>query len=113
MSDVLSKARAHFSNIARAEILVPEWADDNGPARFYAPALTLANRQAIERRSKGDNAARLILCVTMFLQNADGSRAFDDSADTRKAFETEIDPDVVTRIAKEIMRLSDADALGN
>jgi len=113
MSDVLSKARAHFSNMQRAAISVPEWGEDGEPATFYAPALSMANRQTIERRSKGDGTARLALTVILFLQNEDGTRAFGDDAATRRAFDMEIDPDVIARVAKAILRISDEDDLGN
>lgn len=113
MSDILEKARAHFGNMARRKIEVPEWGDDDGtPATFFAPALTLANRQTIERRSKGDPVARLVLTVILFAQREDGTRAFDDSAATRKAFETEVDPEIVARLAEGILRVSDAADLG-
>lgn len=111
MSDILDRARAHFSNMGRRRVEVPEWGEDGAPAIFFAPSLTLRDRQSVERRCKGDVATRMILTVIMFAQKEDGTRAFTDDASTRRAFETEVDPAVVARLAAAILQVSESDDL--
>lgn len=111
MSDILDRARAHFSNMGRRKVEVPEWGIDGEPAVFYAPALTLRDRQSVERRCKNDVATRMILTVIMFLQKEDGTLAFADNASTRKALETEVDPAVVAALANAILTVSGSDDL--
>lgn len=113
MSDILEQARTHFANMGRRPVEVPEWGAPGSPATFYAPSLTLADRQIIERRAKSNAVARLILTVILHLQKEDGTRAFTDDAETRKAFEREIDPEIVSRLALAILNVSEADDLGN
>lgn len=112
MSAILEKARAHFSNMQRRVIEVPEWGDDDGPAKIYAPALTLADRQKIEKRSNNDPVARLVNTIIHAAQNEDGTRMFADDASTRRAFEREIEPAIVARIAEAILVTSPDSALG-
>lgn len=113
MSAILDKARAHFERMSsRRAIEVPEWGEPGEPAILYVPGLSLANRQAIERRSKNDPVNRLISTVIMFTQNEDGTRAFADDAATRRMFETEIAPEVIARLANAILGVSDETDLG-
>ena len=112
MSAILEKARAHFANMQRRVIEIPEWGDDDGPAKVYAPALTMADRQKIERRSKDDPVARLINTIIHAAQNEDGTRMFSDDAVTRRAFEREIEPRIVARLATAILNVSDEADLG-
>lgn len=54
----------------------------------------------------------LILVVMLHAKDAEGKLLFNDDMPTRKAFDLEIDPVVVARIAARIMSVTDGDALG-
>lgn len=112
MNAILENARQHFARMAKQSFDVPEWGDDTGPARIYFDPLSLAARQRIENRAKGNASARLALVVILHAKDADGKPIFPDDAATRRAFDAEIDPAVTARIAARIMDVTDESDLG-
>lgn len=112
MNAILDKARQHFASMARQNIEVPEWGGEDGPMRVYFDALSLAARQNIETRSKGSASARLSLTVILHALDADGKKLFVDDAVTRRAFDREIDPAVIARLAGAMLGVSEETDLG-
>lgn len=111
--DILANARGHFDKMRNQKIEVPEWGDDEGPAIMYFDPLSLAQRQSLQRQSKGNEARMLALCVILFAKNSDGKRYFENNADTNKAFDNDLDPAVVARVAGAMIQVSGEEDLGN
>lgn len=115
MSDILTLARAHYDGMRNQLIEVPEWAPEGGAplAVHYAP-LSLRQRQKLTARAGEGNPARLMaLCVILFAKDEAGAPLFEDTPATLKAFENEIAPAVIARIASAMLGTTDADDLGN
>ena len=84
------------------------------PVEVWFAPVTLRQRQKLNARVSGDNPARLMaLCVILFAKRANGEPLFEDTPATLKAFENEVDPAVIARIATAMLGTSDGDDLGN
>lgn len=112
-SAILTLARAHFDNMRNKEITVPEWGNEDAPlVAFYDPP-TLSLRQKIEKIGGKSEARKLATTVILSLKDKDGKVIFKDDAPTLNAFENNLDPAVVSRIAATILGLTAEDDLGN
>jgi hypothetical protein len=113
MSDILTAARGHFERLRRQTVEVPEWGEDGAPAVLYFDPPTLRQRHIVKHRANGNEARLLALAVILWAKDADGKPAFTDDAITLGAFETELDPAVIARVAGCLLGVSSADSLGN
>ncbi len=107
MATVLERAKLHFSPMRTnlRAIYIPEWGDgDEGI--FYAKALNLKDRQAIEKRGNDEFEIGVEVIVQM-LEDHQGEKAF--SRADKPEMMRKIDPRVVARVAREILGESDID----
>ncbi len=113
MSDILAAARGHFDRLRRQTVEVPEWGTDGEPAVLHFDPPTLRQRQNLQHRGNKNGARTLALAVIMWAKDADGKPVFKDDALTLAAFENEMDPAVIARVAGKMLGVSEADDLGN
>ena len=83
-------------------IEVPEWGDENGPAKiWYRPAINLREQNQIGTlASAGKNDEALAMSVILRARNEDGSLMFNKG--NLMEFKTFIDPEVIARIVMEM-----------
>lgn len=103
MSDVLSRAKAHYDRLRGQSIDVPEWGEDGKPLKVYFDPITARQAQRIQTRAKGSEALATVLAVICHAKDADGKPIFEDTPDTAAAFLNEVDPRVYARIGQAIL----------
>jgi hypothetical protein len=99
----IDRAKAHYLNQPIKEIVVPEWADDEGnPFVFYARPFTLQDQGklqfAVKNQSEADALAEVLIMKAI---DAEGNKVFNvgDKATLRG----QVDATVLARIANQIM----------
>lgn len=104
MSDILNRAKAHYAELPRREMLVPEWGDGSGPLKITWAPLTVRDREMIYKpddRGKSPTGGEVQIRVLIIKAcAADGAKLFD--AMSEHALRYEVDGDVVGRIANAI-----------
>lgn len=109
--DVIANAKKHFSDIGVQKIEVPEWGEDGKPALVYWKPITLGERQRFlaAGEKEGMVAAYAEVLVVKAL-NADGSKMF--TIEHKRVFRNDVDPDVVRRVALQMMVVPSVDDMG-
>lgn len=98
----IDHAKRHFSARTTRIIEVPEWADESGkPLLVYATPITLAERQKLLNRARDNSLDMMVYALIYKAQNEQGDPLF--TLEHKHALMHEVDPDVVTRVAGEIL----------
>lgn len=97
---VVARAVEHFQGIERFEAVVPEWGEDGVPLMLYATVLTMAERRKIQRMNADDNYGATCDIIITKAEDADGKRVFSKA--DKPAFLNRIDPEVISRVAKDL-----------
>jgi hypothetical protein len=99
----IDRAKAHYLNQPTKEIVVPEWADDEGNSFvFYARPFTLQDQGklqfAVKNQSEADALAEVLIMKAI---DAEGNKVFTvaDKATLRSS----VDANVLARLANQIM----------
>lgn len=102
MTKTLERAKMHFEPQLKnpKAIEIPEWGDEENGGVFYATALNLLERRAIEAKSKDDIDLSVEIILAK-LTDADGAKAFDRK--DKQTMMTKLDPRVISRVALEIL----------
>ena len=104
MSDILNRAKAHYAELPRREMLVPEWGDDSGPLKITWAPLTVRDRERIyapDEKGRGPTGGEVqIRCLIIKACDANSRKLFD--AMSEHALRYEVDSAVVGRIANAI-----------
>lgn len=99
---LLDRAVAHFKGLPTECIEVPEWGDENGPAKLYYTIPTLADVERAQRVSKGNFSEMAVRLIVMKAQDESGSPLFQQG-DHLKLMK-QCDPAIVSRISAEISK---------
>lgn len=99
----IDRAKAHYINQPIKEIVVPEWADDEGnPFVFYARPFTLQDQGklqfAVKNQSEADALAEVLIMKAI---DAEGNKVFN--VGDKVALRNSVDANVLARIANQIM----------
>ena len=95
-------ATEHFSSKSSRKITVEEWADSTGkPLEIFVSPMTLAEKRRLYKGTKQDDIAVLVDVIIMKARDGEGNRLF--SPDDKDTFLFKVDPDVLSRVAEEIM----------
>ena len=95
-------ATEHFSSKTSRKIIVKEWADSTGkPLEIFVSPMTLAEKRRLYKGTKQDDIAVLVDVIIMKARDGEGNRLF--SPDDKDTFLFTVDPDVLSRVAEEIM----------
>lgn len=99
----IDRAKAHYLNQPTREILVPEWADDEGnPFIFWARPFTLQDQGklqfAVKNQSEADALAEVLIMKAI---DAEGAKVF--TVGDKQALRSSVDANVLARIANQIM----------
>jgi len=101
-TSVLARAKNHFENQPIREIVVPEWADDEGnPFVMYVKPWTIQDQGKLQFAIKSGNEADAVVEVLVIkCLDANGDKVFQigDKVDLRQ----NVDANVLARIASEI-----------
>lgn len=102
---VIEQAKKHFKDKEVREIAVPEWGDEGGPLVIYADPVTLAEKNRVKKRIDRDGLEGLAFALVLKAKTADGEKMFTikDLHDLAH----KVDPDVLTRIASDLMGIDD------
>lgn len=99
---ILERAKKHFKDQPIIEIKIPEWADENGDATvIYSKPFTMKERMTLLKHADGDDLEFMIRLIIMKGLDSDGNKLFDLTH--KKDFENSVDPNVIMRIAGQIM----------
>lgn len=116
MGSPIENAKANWAEKLEAgprKIVVPEWGDDKGPLEIFVYPANLRERNKIYQRAKGEDLTALADTVILRAKTGDGAAVF--SPGDRSAMVSAIDPDVLARVAGEIMEdmaISEDDVAG-
>ena len=100
---VIQRAKNHYQNQPVKEIVVPEWADDDGnPFVFYARPFTLQDQGklqfAVKNQSEADALAEVLVLKAL---DSEGNKIFQIG--DKKDLRNQVDASVLARIANQIM----------
>lgn len=99
---LLERAVAHYKNLPRDVIEVPEWADENGPAKIFYSIPTLQEVEKVRRESKGGDMEMAARLIVLKAEDEAGGKLFQvgDHIKLLRACH----PEVVSRISAEITK---------
>lgn len=108
----IDRATNHFSNRTPTEIVVPQWADDQGnPLSIYIQPLTVKQREnliKIERRV-GQGLELLVQAVILHARDAQGEPLF--TLEDKPALMNRVDPDVILMIGNRMFDQLDLESV--
>ena len=95
-------ATEHFSSQKVRKIVVPEWKDSSGKSlEIFVKPMTLAEKRRLYKGTKADDVGVLVDLIIMKARDEDNNRLY--SPDDKDTFLFQVDPDVLSRVAEEIM----------
>lgn len=102
MSKVIEKAKLHFEPLRKnlQKIHIPEWGDGGDADYFYFTAITLKERQVIEKYAK-DETELAVEIIIKKLKDANDNPVYDRT--NKQDLMTKVCPRVIGRVAKEIL----------
>lgn len=115
MSNALSALTGHYEKLRNQTFEVPGVTQSDGkPLVIHYDPPTNADGQMVKKRAGATNEGQITLYTVIYLaKNPDGSRMFEDNADTVQALTEQVPGRVLTQIAAAIMSFSSGAALGN
>jgi len=100
----IEKARAHYQSKPVRKIEVPEWGDAKGPLIVYAHPFTLRDQGKLSQYSTASNSSESLAdLLIMKALDEKGEPLF--TIEDKHLLRTQVDANVVARIASEIMRV--------
>jgi hypothetical protein len=104
MSDAISRVRAHFDSLAPKTIIVPEW----DALTIHSTPVTIAERARIYGKADADEHELVCRILIVKAKDADGKPLFTQA--DLPALMHHASPDVVVRVAGQIMASGSPDA---
>jgi len=100
---VIERAKNHYQNQPIKEIVVPEWADEDGnPFVFYARPFTLQDQGklqfAVKNQSEADALAEVLVLKAL---DEEGNKIFQIG--DKSTLRNQVDATVLARLANQIM----------
>jgi hypothetical protein len=104
---IIDRIRAHFNAKEIKIIEVAEWGDGANPLYIHCSPLTLAQKNRLYKMAKEDDLSLMVEALIMKAKDADGNCLFSraDKPDLMR----NCDPDVLIRVATNIMDSVDSD----
>jgi hypothetical protein len=106
-SSAIQRATDHFKSKPLKRIEIEEWGDDEGPLVAYSTPFTLKDQGRLqyltEKQSQADVLAELLI---MKLMDENGDKIF--TIEDKSALRTDVDANVVARVANSIMATDEA-----
>ncbi|MCC8368530.1 MAG: hypothetical protein LN573_00365 [Rickettsia endosymbiont of Oxypoda opaca] len=102
---IIDRVKAHFDTKEIKIIEVPEWGDGDNPLYIYCSPLTLAQKNCLYKMAKEDDLGLMVEALIMKAKDKEGNCLFS-RADKPELMRS-CDPDVLIRIANNIMSESD------
>lgn len=102
---IIDRVKAHFDAKKIKIIEVPEWGDGDNPLYIYCSPLTLAQKNRLYKMAKEDDLGLMVEALIMKAKDKEGNCLFS-RADKPELMRS-CDPDVLIRIANNIMSESD------
>jgi hypothetical protein len=101
-SKAIEFAVEHFSSKGVRKIEVPEWKDADGNAlEIFVSPMTLAEKRRLYKGTKADDIGVLADVLIMKSKDSEGNKLF--SLEDKETLMFKVDPDVLSRVAEEIM----------
>ncbi len=101
----IDQAKKHFSAKEIKELAVPEWGDENGPLIIYSDPVTLAEKNRVSKRADRDKFEALAFAIILKAKDSSGEKLF--TIKDKHDLIHKVDPDVLTRVAAEVMEVDD------
>jgi hypothetical protein len=101
MSSPIERAKAHFKAQSVKTIEVPEWGEADKPLLIYVTPLTLAEKRKLFNGAKENDLGVLVDCIIMKAKDGSGANVF--TLEHKRDLLNGVDPDIVARIANEIL----------
>lgn len=102
---IIDRVKAHFDAKEIKVIEVPEWGDEQNPLYIYSSAMTLAQKNRLYKMAKEDDLGLMVEALIMKAKDKEGNCLFS-RADKPELMRS-CDPDVLIRIATNIMSETD------
>lgn len=95
-------AKNHFKSLHVKKIEVPEWSDGKKPFVIYVQPFTLRDQGKLQMATKNSNESEVLAeLIVMKSLDEKGENLF--TIDDKVALRTQVDANVIARIAAEIM----------
>lgn len=101
MSSPIERAKAHFKAQNVKTIEVAEWGEAGKPLLLYVTPLTLAEKRKLFNGAKENDLTVLVDCIIMKAKDEKGDAVF--TLEHKRDLMNGVDPDIVARIANEIL----------
>jgi len=104
-ASIIGRAVEHYKSQAVKRIEIPEWGDDDGALVVFCQPFTLRDQARIQQSTKGQpQAEALAEVVILKLVDENGEKVF--SMDDKTKLRTQVDAQVLARVAGQIMGLN-------
>jgi hypothetical protein len=101
-ASIIGRATDHYKQKPLKRIEVEEWGDDEGPLVVFAEPFTLRDQAKISTITKNQPESEVLAeLLIMKLIDEDGNKIF--SIEDKQLLRTQVDAQVVARIATQIM----------
>ena len=101
-TNAIDFATDHFSKQTVRKIVVPEWENNSGqPLVIFVNPMTLAEKRRLYKGTKQDDIGVLVDLIIMKAKDSEDRKLF--SPDDKDKFMSQVDPDVLSRVAEDIM----------
>ena len=100
MTDVLKRAKAHFSSLNRQSMEVPEWGEGDQPLTIYWQPWTLFQKDQLYQSEERLGLALVARAIVMKAEDDDGRKLFSDGDE--KVLMREASASVLSRIAAQL-----------
>lgn len=101
-ASIIGRAVDHYKSKPLKRIEVPEWGDDEGPLVIFAEPFTLRDQAKIATITKNQPESEVLAeLLIMKCIDESGNKLF--SIEDKPALRTQVDAQVVARVATQIM----------
>jgi hypothetical protein len=101
-ASIIGRATDHYKQKPLRRIEIPEWGDDEGPLVVFAEPFTLRDQAKIATVTKNQPESEVLAeLLIMKLIDEDGNKIF--TVEDKHALRTQVDAQVVARIATQVM----------
>jgi hypothetical protein len=105
-ASIIGRATDHYKQKPLKRIEIPEWGDDDGPLVVFAEPFTLRDQAKIATVTKNQPESEVLAeLLIMKLIDEAGNKIF--TVEDKHALRTQVDAQVVARVATQVMGIDE------
>jgi len=102
---VIDRVKEHFESKGIKKIEVAEWGEEGKPLEIYCNPFTLAEKRNLFKGAKQDDLGVLVDAIVLKARDSENNKVF--KLDDKKVLLNNADPDVIARVATEMLNSID------